>query len=143
MPAALSASLVDRMLGLEKKDWNGIYKALRKKEDAAEAKRLRAWRAMRQPGTRPSRELEAYAAEYEHPGYGTAKVTHEGKSLQLVWSSWELKLEHFHFDTFATPPSGRLGNQLLTFVLGPDGTPSRMRFLGQEFRRLKQPACAD
>lgn len=140
MPAALSASLVDLMLGLKTKDWNGIYKALHEKEAAAQAKRLRAWRATLQPGTKPSRDLEAYAGDYEHAGYGTAKVTREGKSLQLAWSSWRLKLEHFHYDTFATPPSGRLGNQPVTFVLGPDGAPARMRFLGQEFRRSKKPA---
>lgn len=145
MPAALSASLVDLMLPLKAKDWkdwNGIYKALHEKGDAAEAKRLRAWRAMRQPGTKPSRELEAYAGAYEHPAYGTAKVTCEGDALRLAWSSWQLKLGHFHYDTFATPPSGRLGNQAVTFTLGPEGTPARMRFLSQEFRRSKNRAVS-
>jgi CubicO group peptidase (beta-lactamase class C family) len=140
MPAALSATLVDRMLDLEEKDWNGIYKALHEKAAAAEEKRIVTWRRTRQSRTKPSRELEAYAGAYKHPGYGTVKVTREGGALQLSWSSWQLKLTHFHYDTFATPPSGRLGNQAVTFTLGADGTPSRLRFLGQEFRRSKQSA---
>ncbi|HKB41699.1 MAG TPA: serine hydrolase, partial [Gemmataceae bacterium] len=140
MPASLSSSLVDLMLGLKKKDWNRIGNELHKKEEASEKNRVKAWRATRQPGTKPSRELQAYTGAYEHRGYGTATVSLEGDALLLAWSSWRLKLEHFHYDTFATPPPGRLGNQPATFTLGPDGTPSRLRFLGQEFRRTKRAA---
>jgi CubicO group peptidase (beta-lactamase class C family) len=135
MPQALSADLLDLLLGLKKKDWNDIYEAKRKRVWELRQAVEKAWLARRQTGTKPSRELEAYTGRYVHPAYGTATVTLEKKQLVLSWSSFRLPLEHFHHDTF----TGQLPHEPLrrafVFTLGSDGTPARLRFLEQEFKR--------
>src|SRR5262249_40215081 len=63
MNLALSNALVDCLLGLPKKDWNqNISQQVAKQEANAAAKRHER-DANRHPGTRPSRELAAYAGQ--------------------------------------------------------------------------------
>ena len=136
-PAALSNDLVDLVLGLPKKDWNAIYLARQKRLRALEDAIEKAWRDRRQPGTKPSRELEVYAGAYTHPAYGTATVTLEKGKLMLAWSSYRPRLEHFHFDTFTVRLSGERAGRALVFTLGPDGAPAKLRFLNQTFHKAK------
>ena len=138
MPAALSFALLDRMLGLPNKDWNAPYAAQREKERALAREAEKARQASRRKGTKPSRELAAYAGTYRHPAYGVARVSVEKGRLVLAWGRSRLPLEHFHFDTFTGLPPDRLAGRVATFTLGADGTPARLRFLGQDFRRDKQ-----
>jgi hypothetical protein len=134
-PAALSRSLLDRMMELKPKDWNAIYSAESKR--AASSTRLKP---KRHPGTKPSRDLESYTGTYDHPGYGQATVTRKNGSLSLQWSSFDLRLEHFHYETFLTQTNdarerSRIGGEPVVFMLNPDGNVARLRFLGQEFRK--------
>ena len=138
MPPALCCTLLDRVLGLEKKDWNAIWQAEQQRTRNAERRREETWLAQRQTGTKPSRDLDAYAGEYIHPAYGTATVRRTDSGLVLEWSSWKVPLEHFHFDTFAVKAAGRLNGEPAGFVLGPEGEPVRMRFLSHDFRRQKK-----
>ena len=96
----------------------------------------KAWRARLQPGTKPSRELDAYVGRYVHPAYGTATVALEKGKLLLAWSRLRLPLKHFHYDTFTGQlPDEPLPRSVL-FTLGADGTPARLRFLEQDFKRV-------
>jgi CubicO group peptidase (beta-lactamase class C family) len=133
-------ALLDQMLGLEKKDWNAHYQAGAKKlEDEGEAA-TRERDRKRQPDTKPSRDLAAYAGTYADAAYGEAKVALRDGALFLEWGRSKIKLEHFHFDTFVARqgvPEGRdaLDNQTAAFVLRPDGEVGTLRLLGQEFKR--------
>ncbi len=138
LPPALCYALLDRVLGLPKKDWNALWNAQERRERDVERKREEAWKAKRQPGTKPSREPDAYAGDYVNPAYGKATIRKGDEGLALEWSSWKEKLAHFHFDTFTVQGKDRLGGEAATFVLGADGEVARMRFLGQEFRRQKK-----
>ncbi len=51
-------------------------------------------------GTRPSHDLAEYAGEYEHPGYGMAKVGVENGGLTFTFNQLGGKMEHFHYDVF-------------------------------------------
>jgi hypothetical protein len=57
--------------------------------------------------------------------------------LTLAWSSFTVPLEHFHYDTFFVKGSVRLGEEVVTFALGPDGEVGRLTFLDQQFRRRR------
>src|SRR5262249_18550586 len=100
MNLALSNTLLDHLLGLPRKDWHGLLRAVAKDEEKEAAERVRQHEAARQPGTRPSREAAAYAGRYEHPAYGTATVSVENGGLVWSWSSFHGPLRHWHYDTF-------------------------------------------
>jgi CubicO group peptidase (beta-lactamase class C family) len=137
LPTALACSLLDLTLGLKAKDWNGLLLGQRERLLEREKKAKKAWRASRQPGTKPSRELDAYEGEYEHAAYGKARVSLEKGKLVLAWGNSRLPLEHFHHDTFVGQGPDRLAGRAAVFNLDERGTPARLRFLGQEFRRVK------
>src|SRR5262249_12387958 len=130
MPPALCYALLDRVLELPQKNWNSIWREQEKREADAERRRDEAWKAQRQTGTMPSRELDVYAGEYVHPAYGKAIIRRSGEGLALEWSSFKETLGHFHYDTFIVSGKDRLGDEPITFTLGSDGDVSRLRFLG-------------
>jgi CubicO group peptidase (beta-lactamase class C family) len=141
-PAAIAYRLVDLILGLPAKDWNGHFLNEVKNAEAARKAREQQRTASRHVGTGPSHELSAYAATYEEPAYGKVTIALEKGSLLLRWSRFQIPLEHFHFDTFIV--TGRdaleadpLDKELVLFALGPDGEPDTLKFLGRVFKRLR------
>jgi len=140
MNLALSNSLVDLLLGLPKKDWNGFH--LKQVEKEAEAARARfdARLAQRHHGTKPSRELAAYVGTYEEPAYGTARIKLKDGVLVWQWSTFDARLEHFHYDTF-TIQEDAIGKPQIVFTLGADGNVASMKVsepLGVEFQRVRR-----
>ncbi len=91
---------IDRLLGLERRDWSeeGLAKSNAAKAMGKEAEAKKA--AFRVSGTSPTHPLKDYAGEYEHPGYGIAKVEFDGGALKLTINSIATPLEHWHYDTF-------------------------------------------
>ncbi len=120
MTLALGNTLLDLFLGATKKDWNAHYLALLKKDQDAARAQLEARLKKRQPGTKPSHDLTAYAGTYEHAAYGTARVDVEDGKLVLRWSSFACPLEHFHYDTFLIG-NEHLAGAMVTFATGADG----------------------
>jgi CubicO group peptidase (beta-lactamase class C family) len=137
MNLALSNTLVDRLLRLPYKDWNGYYGGLVKAEEEADKASQRDWQAKRRPNTQPSQPLKAYAGTYEDPAYGTAKITLENGGLVWHWSTFRCVLEHYHYDTFTIRQEDILDHAPLVFRLGADGAVTGMRVLDVEFK--KQP----
>jgi CubicO group peptidase (beta-lactamase class C family) len=136
MNLALSNRIVDRLLGLPARDWDRLFLDVARQEAAAERERAR--QARRHAGTRPSKELAAYAGDYEHPAYGTVRVTLERGKLVWDWRDFHAALEHFHYDTF-TLPVEFLGNPEVQFTLNEAGGVERMHVFGHmdiEFRRV-------
>jgi CubicO group peptidase (beta-lactamase class C family) len=138
LPPAIRNAVFDRLLGLPERDWNALFLALSAKREGvlAEARAKRA--AERAKESRPSLPLAGYAGDYENPAYGTARVFLAGDSLALTWNRVAASLNHWHYDTFRSAED-RLGDDALaTFVLGPEGKPVELRFLGQSFRRVEK-----
>jgi hypothetical protein len=139
MNLAVSNTLVDLLLGLPKKDWNGYLLDQVRKQETEAQERLREREAKRQHGTHPSRELGAYAGSYEEPAYGTAEVAFENGGLVLRWSTFSCPLTHYHYDTFIAG-SDILGNPPVVFTLDAAGEVATMKVLDQldvEFKRVK------
>jgi hypothetical protein len=96
---------------------------------AAEAKRV--------TGTKPSLPLARYAAVYSDSLYGEAIVTTAANgNLRLKVGTLEGALEHWQFDTFRARWDQRwLAPDLVTFVLGADGSPARIEMDSRTFAR--------
>jgi hypothetical protein len=140
MNLALSNTLLDLLLGLPRKDWDGLLRAALLRAERAEEEKARAVRERRHHGTRPSREAAAYAGDYEHPAYGTVRVSVERGRLVWRWNRFGGPLEHFHYDTFVLPDPV-LGEPHVVFALGEDGAVTGMKVLGHlnaEFRRARR-----
>lgn len=139
LPESLSKSICDVLLDLpekERKDWNAHYLASDSKTTATEkadkAKRL----AERKKDTKPSLALAEYAGKFNDAGYGDVAVTFEKDELRLKWASHDVKLEHFHFDTF-TMRNGYRGwpDDRVVFRLNAAGKVEGLLLLGREFAK--------
>jgi CubicO group peptidase (beta-lactamase class C family) len=100
LPGLVTATVADRVLGLEPREW--IAEAAEERDTARAAGReAEEKKAMfRVEGTSPSRELEAFTGEYEHPGYGVAEIEAEEDGLVLLYNGMKMPLEHWHYDVF-------------------------------------------
>jgi CubicO group peptidase (beta-lactamase class C family) len=137
MPEAVANNLLDLLLGLPRKDWNALLMEQVKKAEAEGKTREKEREEKRHKETNPSRELAAYTGAYEEPAYGTASISLENGALQLQWSNFHSRLEHFHFDTFVAKNENPIENQQITFALGADGDVATMVFLEQHFKKVK------
>ena len=80
---ALGNNLIDLFLGLPKKDWNGYYlNVVKKEKEIAEADQKKR-QAQRVLNTKPSLGLAEYEGIFEHPAYGKARITEEKGGLVL------------------------------------------------------------
>jgi CubicO group peptidase (beta-lactamase class C family) len=136
MNSSVSNSITDLVLGLPHKDWNAVYATQTRRSEEREAAARTAREEKRHKDTKPSRELAAYAGEYEDPAYGTARVTLDGEKLVLQWSSFKTPLDHWHFDTF-TAKEEPLDDAQVVFALDGDGDVATMSVLGADFKRKK------
>jgi hypothetical protein len=139
MNIALSNSLLELLLKLPHRDWNKVvFEADRTNQEAATRKDSEK-KKRQQTGTRPSRELAGYTGNYEHPAYGTVRITLEDGKLRWHWNQFSAPLEHYHYDTF-TLPIEIMGEPHVVFALDARGTVSRLTVLGHmdvEFQRRR------
>lgn len=134
---AASRNLLDYLLGLEKKDWNTFFDEERKKARTDEEERLRKRLVGRIRGTK-AKDLDLFIGKYSEPAYGTVKIARKDNELVLTWSSFEIPLSHFHYDTFLTPTKdvrlpAALRAEPAVFEMNEDGEMFTLRFLGRKF----------
>ena len=134
---ATGYQVLDHLLGLEKRDWNGYYTDVMKRAAAAAQARREQFESGRKPDAKPSREPDAYVGTFEDAAYGTLTVTKKDGELRLSWSTFEGKLDHYRDDAFTLVTQGRLDDTLATFVLGPDKAVTGVKFVGRTFKRVK------
>jgi CubicO group peptidase (beta-lactamase class C family) len=122
MAPVVAYRVLDELLGLEPFDWFSPFKA---RYDAA-TQGIREARGARRvvPGTPLPRPLDAYAGDYQHPGYGTLTITIDGDNLRPRLGTMDLSLAHRHYETFDLEWH-ELGDQShifpLMFLSDPDG----------------------
>ena len=122
---AVANRVMDRYLGLEDRDWLGIYHGnYQRQYAAAQAARDRI-HAERQEGTAPSLPLDAYTGLYLDSLYADARVTREDDGLVLTfWDDPDVQadLEHWHHDTFrAVWRNPSMREEFVRFTTGWDG----------------------
>ncbi len=98
LPGLVTRSAVDRLFGIERKDW--YDKALSRwklgKQASKQAEEKKD--TLRKPGTKPAHFLSEYAGEYEHPGYGAITVQTRADQLVLTFNNIVTPFEHWHFE---------------------------------------------
>jgi hypothetical protein len=137
-PEAVRNSLVDHLLRLPKKDWDAHYLEQAAKTEAAQKAADAKREAARYQGTKPSRDLSAYAGSFDDPAYGTVRIAADKGTLTVAWYNAKAKLDHFHYDTFTARFDPPTGTQQLVFTLAGDGEVAKLHLLGQDFKRLKE-----
>lgn len=135
MNQALGNLIVDRLLGLAKKDWNGIFLAAARAEEAERQAARDRRAAGRKPDIAPTLPAADYAGAYEEPAYGTGRVGHTGGRLVWEWSSFRCPLEHWEGDTFRIT-AGFFADQLVEFRVA-NGKPVALRFANRVFARAE------
>lgn len=100
LPRRVAWRLADRLLGVER-----IVAA-----PATEPEKLRAALHPRIEGTQPSAELSAYTGKWFHPAYGEIHVVREDRMLVIHFDAVQLRLTHYHFDTFLVDGAGGLAS---------------------------------
>lgn len=132
---ALRNALLDMLLSAPATDWNAYYLALDAKSRADELKKKQERDAKRHQGTKPSRELAAYAGTYENPAYGPAVVSVVGDHLVLTYGRLTMPMTHYHFDTFSVVNEEEEIDDLVPFALGTDGEVTKLTLFGEEFAK--------
>ncbi len=100
MPNIAALRATDLLLQLEPVDWHTRIKAEVAKAKEAEKQKSEAEAAERKLNTKPSHVLSDFAGEFEHPGYGVVTVKLEGKALKSRFNSFNMAMEHWHYDVF-------------------------------------------
>lgn len=104
--------------------------ALRLYENKIIANCKRLERQKRVTNTVPSHEIDHYAGNYAHPGYGKLRIERSGHDLVFVRGRFILPLEHWHYDTWVVreneifeihKPHPFDGNARFVFRLNADG----------------------
>ena len=123
VPTILTYNLFDRLLGVEPAPWSQRLLEDQKRQEAAQEEAKKKGFTQKRPNTRPSHELAEYAGEYEHPGYGVAKVELDGSDLRITLNRITAPLKHFHYDTFETPedPLNPFEKEKVTFAANTKG----------------------
>jgi CubicO group peptidase (beta-lactamase class C family) len=137
---ALMLKTFDLFTGAPPRDWSAeLRKAYGDARTQAIAARQRA-EQQRIANTRPSLPLEKYAGTYSDSLYGTRKVTFENGALRLRYGPmYAATLEHWQFETFrARADQPWDGSELVSFVVGGDGLPSRLEIGRAVFRRVSE-----
>lgn len=152
VPPALTWSIIDRLRGREAVDWRGRFRKQRDEfidhmqadKDAREASRHK--------GTHPAHPLAAYAADYEHPGYGVMSIVERDGALHWGWRGMAAPLAHRHYETFELPEimDRLLPDRLtITFLTDRDGdiislsAPLEVMVKDIVFTRLAGGECTD
>jgi CubicO group peptidase (beta-lactamase class C family) len=100
LPGLVTRHAVDRLLGLERKDWNGKALAKWKAGQAASKEAETKKDTLRKPGTTPAHPIDDYAGEYEHPGYGIVRIEARDAGLVMTYNNIVTPFEHWHYEVF-------------------------------------------
>lgn len=93
--------VLDTMLDLEPIDWNRqLHTAYEAQASLMETGVVEVGRKM---GTLPAHELSEYAGVYVHPAYGEVHIAQTDGSLEAVYYTATIPLEHWHFEQFRGP----------------------------------------
>jgi len=123
VPTIVTYNLFDRLLGAEPAPWSQQLQEDQKRQEAAQEEANKKGFTQKRPNTRPSHDLEEYVGDYEHPGYGVAKVEMKGSDLRITLNRITAPLKHFHYDTFETPedPLNPIEKEKVSFTTNTKG----------------------
>ena len=109
-----------------------------KKSQDARAQRAATRAKRRDPSTRPTLALNAYAGTYENSAFGQVVITAEGDSLRARFGNLSAPLMHIARDEFEGAFfAGETGTGPLVFQVDREAGVGGVKMLGQAFSRVK------
>ncbi len=118
---ALGYSLLDALLGLPARDWNGRYLAEDAKAAAKSAQAAADAQAQARANALPCAAPGRYAGRYCHPAYGAVDVHPQGAGLVLEVAGETVPLTFLGKDRFFYPAAHYLAPGTARFALAEDG----------------------
>ena len=100
VPGILTYNIFDRFLNLDAVSWSERFKVDEAVLKEAEQKGKEKTEADRVLNASPSHPLDAYAGDFEHPGYGVLSIEVQNNSLQATFNGIVCPLKHYHYDIF-------------------------------------------
>jgi len=124
--ASVTWTVLDHYLGAPPTDWVAAFHELDRIETAQGEEAVKKAAGKRNPNSRPSLPLSAYAGRYRDSWYGDVAIEDRGGKLAISFTHTKQLtggLEHWQYDTFVARWRDRtLGaDAFVTFYLGPDG----------------------
>jgi CubicO group peptidase (beta-lactamase class C family) len=131
---AVTYTILDHYFGRAETDWVAVFRDLEKKEQAEAAGTAGTAAAGRNPDSRPSLPLAAYAGRYRDAWYGDILIEERAGKLVIRFSHTPAlagTLEHWQYDTFVARWNNRTlaADAFVTFSLKPDGAIGEVRML--------------
>jgi CubicO group peptidase (beta-lactamase class C family) len=127
----LQHALIDRLLGIDERDWLQTYLDMQSegKEAAELAEKQRE--AGRAPNTRPALDTAQYCGSYQSPILGQATVSMEGERMRIQLAAHKTlcgSLSHWHYDTFLCQwDNPVLGESLIPFISDGQGQVTELK----------------
>ena len=117
----VSYNVYERLLGMDQTPWSQRQLELRLKGKKAGTEARAKAGADRVPNTKPSHALKDFVGSFEHPAYGTLKISEKDGQLWFDYHKLQWPLSHFHYDRFETPDDERFGRFSVNFLTNPQG----------------------
>jgi len=113
LPGILANYATDMFLGNEVIKWEKrVWPDKEEAEDKKEEKDRDIKDDTKIAGTKPSLQLREYTGKFVNEGYSETVVRLEDNTLKLAYNSFDLSLEHFHYNVFEGSATA-LGDQKL------------------------------
>lgn len=100
VPGIIRNIIADRLLGLDKIDWDGRVNDAEEKAKKTDNNVKKTAVSNQVQGTHPSHPLKAYEGLFNNPGYGTAEIKLSNDSLFMIIPERTVWLKHYHYDIF-------------------------------------------
>lgn len=139
MRHALLWEVFDLQTGRNKRDWNKdvyqLYADLQEQQDASWQKAVDE----RLNDTKTSLPLDRYLGPYHHGSLGELKITQSDQGLFLKSNLVDMKLSHWHLDTFLVERPVSDWRFLLPFKLNVKGQIQSFEIMGEDFAKVPDP----
>ena len=117
----ISYNVYERLLGMDETPWTQRLLDIRLKNKKANMEARAKAGFGRVSNTKPSHELADYVGDYDHPAYGTLKISMKDNALRFDFHKIGLPLAHFHYDRFDSPDDEEEGKWSVNFSTNPQG----------------------
>jgi len=104
VPGIVRNTIADRLLGLNKIDWNQRANDAQAKAKVAAKDAEKKITSTKKQGTKPSHKLTDYEGLFNNPGYGTIEIFSKADSLFFRSRNGDAFLRHYHYDAFELFP---------------------------------------
>ncbi|MDX2016163.1 MAG: serine hydrolase [Planctomycetota bacterium] len=154
LPSVIEKTAVDRLAGLEQRDWQAETFGKAEIARAAGEKAQEKQAGDKIAGTSPSQAIANYAGTFADAGYGRLEIARAGDALSLTYNGMTVPIAHRHYDVFELDPapgtmeSGFKG-LAVRFFMDEDGAINTLKIRLEamtpevEFRRVPEPRLSD